>query len=105
MKTFGIRTEGSEIELENTLKECISKFPNIFSFYEMGSASGITLKAVTDILKESGHDCWFAVGTDLSDGYTFNKEELLKNFNNEIHIIDIASQSEWSIGKNTTVLF
>lgn len=104
MRIFGIRTSGSEEGLENTIKESIARFPRNWAFLEVGTAGGLSLRAIRDIAAESGHPTWFVMGTDLPDGYTFNQVELLRNFDNKIHIITDAKQS-WNIHKNQAILF
>jgi hypothetical protein len=103
MRQFGIRTAGSEQELENTIKESISRFPNHWEFFEIGTASGLTLRSVRDIANEN-HDNWFVIGTDLPDGYSFSRKEFLENFDNEIQIIS-ESEHSYNINVNHAAVF
>jgi hypothetical protein len=106
-RRFGIQTEHSEIELEQTIVESIKRFPDYWSYLEMGCASGITLKAITDITKENRPFHYRIIGTDLPNGYSFNSGELLENFNYDINLIkyeDYRYKLDLTLNKTTVIL-
>lgn len=82
MKKFGIRTQGTEIELENLLAEYIRNSKDFFKYYEIGCAGCITLRSVTDIIKENvTHNNWIVEGIDLSKDSSLNWNEINSVFN------------------------
>lgn len=82
MKKFGIRTDGIEIEIENLFKEYLNKNKKNFRYYEIGCAGCITLRAITDIVKENITDNnWLVDGIDLVKDSSLNWEEINSVFN------------------------
>lgn len=81
MRKFGIRTDGTEEELEELILETYKKFTSP-TFFEIGTAGGATLAPLTQIIVENDKgDDWLVVGTDLPNGYTLSMQEVFKNFN------------------------
>lgn len=77
MKKFGIRTDGIEEHIEELFKNYLKTNNNDFKYYEIGCAGCITLKAITDIVKENiSHNNWLIEGIDLSKESSLNWQEI-----------------------------
>ncbi len=80
MKKFGLRMSGNEMEIENLIKDYLSKSKDDgFKFLEIGSAAGETLKAVYEIVQENiKHSNWRIDGLDLVDGWSLDMDKINK---------------------------
>lgn len=97
MKKFGIRTDGIEEEIEKLFIDYLNTNNNNFKYYEIGCAGCITLKAITDIVKENiKHNNWLVEGIDLSKESSMNWQEVnsvfslqtLQIFNNGLNNVN-----------------
>jgi len=97
MKKFGIRTDGIEEEMEKLFIDYLNTNNNNFKYYEIGCAGCITLKAITDIVKENiKHNNWLVEGIDLSKESSMNWQEVnsvfslqtLQIFNNGLNNVN-----------------
>jgi hypothetical protein len=103
MKKFGIRTNGTEIELENLISEYVKNNTNTFKYYEIGCAGCLTLRAISDIVKENiAHSNYTIDGIDLSQDSSLNWQEInsvfslntLAIFNNGINNVNYLAGFE-----------
>jgi len=86
MKKFGIRTDGIEEGVEHLFIEYLNNNNNNnnFKYYEIGCAGCITLKAITDIVRENiKHNNWIIEGIDLSKESSMNWQEVNSVFSPE----------------------
>jgi len=84
MKKFGIRTDGIEEQVEKLFIEYLKTSNNNFKYYEIGCAGCITLKAITDIVKENiKHNNWIIEGIDLSQESSMNWQEVNSVFSTQ----------------------
>jgi len=74
MKTMGIGMEGFENVIEMLAKSVLRRFRTC-DYLEIGVASGRTLGAVANLLKESGRP-WTATGVDIENGWSLNLPEV-----------------------------
>jgi hypothetical protein len=89
MRKFGLRTDGTENELEAIIKIGISEL-NPYTFVEIGTAGGDTLKGVYNILLEQkekdSNFKFYLLSNDLPNGWSLVVDYLLKNFNYNIRL-------------------
>lgn len=77
-RKFGIRMEGCEEGIEDVLRQALQGSESLFFRYlEIGVASGETLHAVTEIVRElvrlhAPHKAWATVGIDIWEGWALN---------------------------------
>ncbi len=77
---MGIRTDGIEQEIENLIINYIQLSGyDEFRFLEVGSAGGLTLKAVYEIVQENiKHENWRIDGLDMIGGWSLDMEQIEK---------------------------
>ena len=86
MRQFGIRFGGCEEEFEAALKGVAVKFTP-FVAVEIGTAGGTTLRAMTDIVRETlGNLPWKVIGTDLPQGWSLDWNETARNFGGNLNL-------------------
>lgn len=79
-RRWGIRFDGLGQEVEKILIEYLQNSKN-FRYYEIGTAGGLTLKSITDIVSENiKHSDWKTIGLDLINGYSLNWNEISQVF-------------------------
>lgn len=89
MKKFGIRTDGTEEAIEKLI--CFhSRMFQEYTYLEIGTAEGVTLKAITDILKEENHPKWRTIGIDIPDGWSLNMQTIYSQFGKELFFQDVS---------------
>ncbi len=110
MKKFGIRTQGTEVEIESVISKHAEGKDN-FIYLEIGVASCVTLKAVNDILKDScaSSNNWITIGLDIIGSGNVNFQEIYQNFSyGELPISseegELLSKNELNIGKYNSLL-
>ena len=67
-RRFGIRLGGCEGPLEDLIKQHSALLPadHVYTLLEVGSAGCVTLRAFSDILRETRGDKWRTIGLDLT---------------------------------------
>ena len=82
-KTFGIRCEGLELELENIISNHV-KNKEEYTYLEVGVASCVSFRAVYNIIKENiKSNNWLCIGLDMLGSPNVNFKEIPKSFSND----------------------
>ena len=85
---------GCEQQFEEVLKGVASKFTPFIAL-EIGTAGGATLRAMTEIVRESRNDGqWKVVGTDLPQGWSLDWHEFSRNFGGNVNLQDFSKAAE-----------
>lgn len=87
MKKFGIRMDGNESSIENTITAYLSesKYPD-FKYLEIGAAGTVSMKAIYEIISENiRHNEWEVHGLDLPNGWSLDWQQI-QNFNHPLSI-------------------
>jgi len=66
-----------------------------FTYLEIGVAYGRTLATVADLLRAQGQG-WRAVGVELPDGYSFNRDAVVRNCNELQLTVSFIAPKDWS---------
>lgn len=102
-KSFGIRTNGTEQELENLIKDHV-KNKETYTFLEIGFAAGQSHRAIRDIIKENiSTNNWLTFGLDIKGSADLNFDKINSLFNNQDLLINENNKDkdiEELLGKN-----
>jgi len=71
--TMGFGMGGMEHKIEACAQKIAERFDNV-TYVEIGVGFGVTLSAIAMVLKSAGHK-WRAIGVELVNGYSFNREQ------------------------------